>query len=288
MVISALRVAFLVLVFINWVCPFGLRFLGEVKPLVEEGKRFTDIEVGVFGEIYLIEANYDELYLIDRRGEVLKKTGGTGWGSEDLDSPKDLVVVDGLNVLVADYNNHSVKRYDKELNYIGEFLGSGPRNGFSFPLSVACDKEGFIYVLDGERREIFVFNSFLGQSFWMGGVEYGSFAIMSPARIRVGKDRNIYVLEEDGTVKIFRFPAEPYRMIPGRGGKAMDMELLEGTRVVVLYEKGCLAFLENGNEKCINLSDVGCDTGVVAFAVCGEKLYFLGSGGVIYIFEIVE
>lgn len=286
--VSALRVTFLVFIFISWMYPFGLQFLGEIKLLAGEGKNFTDIGVSVFGDIYLIEGNYDELYLIDGRGRVIRKTGGTGWNSAALDSPNDLVVVDDLNILVADYNNHSVKRYDRKLNYIGEFSGDNFEDGFSFPLSVACDKEGFIYVLDGERREIFIFNSFLNQSFWIGGAEYGSFTIVFPVRMRVNADRNIYVLEEDGTVKIFRFPAEPYRIIPGHGGKAVDMALLGDAQVVILYETGYLDLPESENGRGVNLGDIGCDTRVVAFAVCGGKLYFLSPCGIVYIFEMIE
>ena len=69
------------------------------------------------GLIYISDFGKDEIVMIDSLGKNLKSFGGYGWDENSFDDPSD-VFADPLTIYISDKNNHSIKRFDKTLNYL--------------------------------------------------------------------------------------------------------------------------------------------------------------------------
>ncbi|HEX9252018.1 MAG TPA: hypothetical protein VF870_07225, partial [Ignavibacteriaceae bacterium] len=80
-------------------------------------KKASSFYITANGLIYVSDSGSDEIVLLDTLGNVLKTFGGYGWDQNSFDDPAD-VFADPLTIYVADKNNHKIKRFDKNLNFI--------------------------------------------------------------------------------------------------------------------------------------------------------------------------
>jgi DNA-binding beta-propeller fold protein YncE len=75
--------------------------------------------------------------------------GGIGTGDTEFQLPFDIAIAPDGGVLVADYRNDRIKKFDRDGNLILQFGGSGTAPGqLRRPIAITVDAGGNIYVLE--------------------------------------------------------------------------------------------------------------------------------------------
>ena len=100
------------------------------------------------GIVYVTDNTTDEVYQVDTLGNELAFIGGYGWETYTFDDPVD-VFADPLQVIVTDKNNHRIKRFDKNLNFIFEIYTRDneiEEQRFGYPLSAVQSNLGDIFI----------------------------------------------------------------------------------------------------------------------------------------------
>jgi WD40 repeat protein len=216
-----------------------IHFLHEIKPeLSRESVNFISISVNKFGDIYLLESNNHEIYRISDSGKILNINGGFGWQEGNFDTPVDINFSSGLNVMVADYNNHRVVRFDRELNYIASFPGENDYIKIAYPISLAASDFGEIFVLEKENAEVVKFDIQRTNVSRFGGAEFGRYALSYPIQIRLSEKGILNVLESSGRIVQFDRFGTPITIIsPHENFKASCMVLLSNNKIILLSSK---------------------------------------------------
>jgi len=190
------------------------RFEKTIKPQqMREGAQFTSIAVNEFDDIYLLESKFSEIYRVDQNGTILNRNGGFGWGQGQFDRPADLGV-SGLNIIVADCNNHRLQRYDRKLNYIATQDLSSDSRRLIYPLSIASSRINEIFILSGETAEVLRLYVEKNEQTWFGGIEYGAYALYRPVSLRLNEKGVLTVLQQDGNLIQFDRFGNPLGIIP--------------------------------------------------------------------------
>lgn len=150
------------------------------------------------GFIYVIDSITEELMRYDTLGVELESTGGYGWENDSFDEPND-VFSTPLNVFVCDFNNHAVKQYDRDLNFIFTLFtrDEGGDAAFGYPISCATSNLGDLYVLDSETPAVLKFDFFGTYDLSFGTYDYGEYALDDPTEIAVTSGNRIIVLDTD-------------------------------------------------------------------------------------------
>lgn len=151
------------------------------------------------GNIYVTDLDRDEIILLDTLGSLIKSFGGYGWDENSFDDPAD-IFADPLSVYVADKNNHSIKRFDKNLNFISSFNkreSNSSEEQFGYPLSCATSNQGDLYFIDSENNRIMKFDVFGNFITSFGGIDAGKYQLKNPKQLAISSSNNIYVI--DGT-----------------------------------------------------------------------------------------
>lgn len=109
--------------------------------------------------IYISDFGKDEIIMIDTLGNNLKSFGGYGWDENSFDDPSD-IFADPLTIYVSDKNNHSIKRFDKTLNYLSALYKESDNSEaqFGYPVSCATSNQGDLYFIDSENKRIMKFD----------------------------------------------------------------------------------------------------------------------------------
>ena len=134
-------------------------------------RRINGLAVDVPGNIYLADALDHRIRIVDPNGIVNTFAGVTqGYGGDNgqavnalLSFPQDVAVDAAGNVLIADTDNHRIRKVD--LNGVITTIAGGNQgfagdNGpatnarLSFPAALALDPAGQIYIVDGGNQRI--------------------------------------------------------------------------------------------------------------------------------------
>jgi len=153
--------------------------------------------------IFFIDQESNEIIKADFEGSVIKRIGGFGWGDEQFDLPSDIISTP-IEVFVADFNNHAIKRYDFNLNFISSVLQT-PQVSFEFPLSIALSNTGELFILDSKRKSVLRINRFNHIDEFVGNYQRGNVFFESPKRIHVDANLNLYILDVDFLFVFDRF-----------------------------------------------------------------------------------
>jgi hypothetical protein len=149
------------------------------------------------GIICVSDFGKDEIVMLDTLGNNLKSFGGYGWDENSFDDPSD-VFADPLTIYVADKNNHSIKRFDKNLNYVSSLYKRESENAeeqFGYPISCATSNMGDLYIIDSENYRIMKFDIFGNYVFSFGGLDAGVFQLENPLQLAISSANIIYVID---------------------------------------------------------------------------------------------
>lgn len=154
------------------------------------------LSVDLSGAIYIADTGNNRILKFSKDGELLKNVGGFGWAKEQFYSPYDIHAGSALDVFVADYNNHRIERYDKDLNYISSLYsvpGWDEMYKFGYPRSAATSIHGELFLIDFENIRLLKLNSFGEPEMTFGNYAEGKGRLVQPVQIAISPDDRIYV-----------------------------------------------------------------------------------------------
>jgi DNA-binding beta-propeller fold protein YncE len=165
----------------------------------------TALDYDVAGNVYVVDRQRDMLVKYSPRGDSLRSVAGRGVGTLQFDTPVSVFARRGNDIYVADYNNHRVERFDRALDYIATiYTREDPdqRKRFGYPLDMAVDRQGDLFILDGENRRVLKIDPFGAAEVSFGDIGGGAGRLVDPSAIEVDDEDNIYVLDK-GRAMVF-------------------------------------------------------------------------------------
>ncbi len=163
------------------------------------------VAVDPLGFVYVLDAGTNKVIKFSPEGRKLSEVGGYGWGDQTFDHPYDICAQNGLDVYVADYGNHRIQRFDRNLSFVSSFASSSPgadERIFGYPKSVAISNSGSLFFIDGENREIVKLTTANQIERSFGGFGSGKGKLQNPARIRIDPGDHVFVLDGD-VIRVF-------------------------------------------------------------------------------------
>jgi hypothetical protein len=139
---------------------------GEIISFLEENfARPHRIVCDKKDNIWLVDEGDHILYYYSPEGELLNILGTKGVPGEDsthFNRPTDITSGLDEQFYVTDgYGNKRVARFDKDLNYLGQWGSEGDEEGqFILPHAVTTDPEGLVYVCDRNRWRVQIFDPY--------------------------------------------------------------------------------------------------------------------------------
>lgn len=158
----------------------------------------TDMDVDVTGTLYILEARSATLSLYDQNLRLIASTGGPGWENGRFDQPSGVWARNGLDIFVADYGNHRIQRFDRQLAFVSALStrdNDDPDQRFGYPTDVALSRQGDLYVCDGENQRVVRINRLSQVEKIIGGFDAGKGKLDRPTRIAAGPKDDLYVLD---------------------------------------------------------------------------------------------
>ncbi len=172
----------------------GIAAGGQIYPAITG----TAIDVDVHGTIYVLDAASATLRLYDSRGTLQAEVGGPGFEQGRFDQPSAVWARNGLDIFVADYGNHRIQRFDRQLAFVSELStrdSDDPDQRFGYPTDVMLSRLGDLYVCDGENQRVLRINRLSQVEKIFGGFDAGKGKLDRPTRIAAGPKDDLYVLD---------------------------------------------------------------------------------------------
>ena len=155
-------------------------------------------------EVVIVDCDSQEVIIFDKDLKLIR-TFGQGSGDSKLNYPVG-VAVDHHVIAVSDYNEHVVKKYSLQGDYLSKFGSHGSGGGqFNKPRGLCFNSKGLLYVVDNGNHRVQVFkenNVFLFK-FGSKGHNPGQFQL--PRYIAVDSNDQVYVTDwcNDGGISVF-------------------------------------------------------------------------------------
>jgi DNA-binding beta-propeller fold protein YncE len=163
-------------------------------------QRAAALSVDPDGTAYVVDAGSNVLAKFTLHGERTGIVGGYGWGDLTFDQPADVALSSGLDLYVADYGNHRVQRFDRNLNFVATLPGRTEGSSdvaFGYPSGIAISRAGILFIADGENARVAVVNPIQGAPWYFGGNEARAGKLAQPRRIRIGTDDVVHVQDRN-------------------------------------------------------------------------------------------
>ncbi len=245
-------------------------------------KHAVALSVDPLNNMYVLDAGASEIIKFSRTGQGIKRIGGYGWNSGTFDQPRDIISPNGLDVYVADYGNHRILHFDRELNLQSDFFLSSvddqTEDSFGFPKSIAYSRFGILYILDGDNNRIIKLNKDGRIEKTFGTLHAGKGSLVAPTVLRMSADDKIYVLDGKSIV-VFDLFGNYVRTISGEMVDGITAFAVHDKNLYVLDSCSVVMFDGGGSPKSvadsvIQSSVVDCNS-VVDFRIQNGLMYFL-------------
>ncbi len=158
----------------------------------------TVIDVDVSGNLFVLDGPAATLTMYDRSLRRVATSGGPGWENGCFDQPAGLWARNGLEVLVADYGNHRIQRFDRTLSFVSSFSTREAEEAserFGYPTDVALSRLGDLFLCDTENSRIVKVNAANRVETTFGGFGGGAGRLRHPLQIEIGANDWVYVLD---------------------------------------------------------------------------------------------
>src|SRR5437867_9667221 len=112
------------------------------------------IDIDIYGNIYILSADRNTLKVLSKDRTLKREIGGSGWENDQFDRPTGVWARNGIDVFVADYGNHRIQRFDRNLNYVSTLYtrdNPNPEERFGYPTDVAVSRLGDLFICDTEN-----------------------------------------------------------------------------------------------------------------------------------------
>ncbi|MCP5062123.1 MAG: hypothetical protein GY936_06630 [Ignavibacteriae bacterium] len=174
------------------------------QKVLGEFKNASSFDIDLNGNFYVADKTENSIYKLDSLGQPLTSIGGYGWDESLFDEPVS-VFTNTLSVYIADKNNDRVQRFDKDLNFLSQYLGTSESSDeieFAYPTCVAIANIGDLYILDSDNGRILKYDLSGEYILEIGGNDAGDFAITNPKSFALDNFGQLYILDETN-VKVF-------------------------------------------------------------------------------------
>lgn len=161
--------------------------------------------------IFVSDLGSNKIYKLSAQGIELASFGGVGLGTNELNQPYSIDASNGLDVLVADYQNNRIKRLDINLNFITQFdfntynLTAESTDKIYNPKGITTLSTGEVYVLcDATNHKVAKVSDFIELKLLFGSNSIGIDKLDTPIKIVKGSQLDMWILDK-GTNEIINF-----------------------------------------------------------------------------------
>lgn len=178
---------------------------GDSLKLIESFGKFTDAKsISTSREEFIFVSDLDrnKIYKLDVYGNELSSFGGSGLGEMELNQPYSIDATNGLDVLVADYQNNRIKRLDINLNYILSFdflsynLTAESSKKIFNPKGLATISTGEVFILcEATNYKAAKLNDYNEISILFGSSAVGIDKLEDPVKIVKGNSLDVWILD---------------------------------------------------------------------------------------------
>lgn len=179
---------------------------GDSLRLISTFGKFTDaVSISAAREefIFVSDLSTNKIHKYEPNGTELASFGGSGLGENELNQPYSIDATNGLDVLVADYQNNRIKRLDINLNYILSFdffsynLTAESSKKIFNPSGVATLSSGEVFVLcDATNYKAAKINDYNDVTILFGSSAIGTDRLENPAKIVKGNKLDVWILDK--------------------------------------------------------------------------------------------
>lgn len=153
--------------------------------------------------IFVSDLEDNKIYKLSTMGVELASFGGSGLGQNELNQPYSIDASNGLDVLVADYQNNRIKRLDINLNYILSFdfnsynLTAESSKKIFNPNGVMTLSTGEVYVLcDATNYKAARINDYSEIGIVFGSNSIGAERLDEPVKLVKGNQLDMWILDK--------------------------------------------------------------------------------------------
>jgi hypothetical protein len=248
-------------------------------------QRGTSLDVDIQANVIVADAQAATLRLLASDLHVKGEVGGPGWQSGEFDRPAGIWARNGIDVFVADYGNHRIQRFDRNLNFISSFStreSAVAEERFGYPTDVALSRLGDLFICDSENSRIVKVTRFNRVERTFGGFDAGRGRLSNPTRIEVGPQDRVYVLDNT-RIAVFDNFGNHIADLTGEAG-FNPVDLYADQDGVVVLEPDKLHFFDRedrflGVESLTRFMDSPDDT-AVSLALARGSVYLLTDTGI--------
>ncbi len=241
----------------------------------------TALDVDLYGNVYVLDAEKATLTLLDRNLGTVAVIGQPGWDNGRFDRPAAVWARNGIDVFVADYGNHRIQRFDRQLAFVSSLStreNDNPDERFGYPTDVALSRLGDLFVCDGENQRVLRINRLSEVERVIGGFDAGEGKLERPTKIGLGPDDDLFVLDGERILVFDAFGNFLARLYDSMW-KAPSALYADADRVIVADDGELYCF---GRERQLltHIKPGGNSTGGIrGIGSFGGKLYLLGEHG---------
>ena len=119
-------------------------------------ERLNGIAVNTEGQLVVTDNSGHCVYVFDKNGDCLRKTGGKGSNTGEFQYPNGISFLNDNEVLIADSGNYRLQRLNIQTGTVVKSYGKkGRKKGeFSWPIDVTLDDEERIVVTERDNNRI--------------------------------------------------------------------------------------------------------------------------------------
>jgi len=263
-----------------------------LHPVALHGQAFSGLagdrlDVDINGNIYVLNRERNSLSLWTKDGVRVREMGGSGWENNQFDRPSGIWARNGIDVFVADYGNHRIQRFDRNLNYISTLFtrdDPDPDKRFGYPEDVSLSRLGYLFICDGENGRIAKVNQFAQIERTFGGFGAGEGRLLSPTHVACGPKDHVFVIDGERLVVFDNFGNYLHAVEGVFHGR---LALFAGESRVTVVDSSTI-FCLDGDERVVYSASTTSVCGVSgrdidAIAVARDSMFVLTGQGMIVV-----
>ena len=206
-------------------------------------ERLNGIAVNTEGQLVVTDNSGHCVYVFDKNGDCLRKTGGKGSNTGEFQYPNGISFLNDNEVLIADSGNYRLQRLNIQTGTVVKSYGKkGRKKGeFSWPIDVTVDDEERIVVTERDNNRIQVMSK-EGESIFTFGDKgpekllWPTCCILCQNRFLVSDTGNhcIKAFDQSGTF-LYKFGKEGYQ--DGKFQTLYDL-LVDSSNILLVCDFG--------------------------------------------------
>lgn len=246
----------------------------------------THFDVDLHGAFVVVDGERNLLRKLSADLTEAKSIGGTGWSENQFDLPAGVWARNGIDIFVADYGNHRIQRFDRNLAFVSSFSTrdrANPDERFGYPTDVAVSRLGDLFICDSENSRILKVTGLSKVERTFGGFDAGKGKLHTPSQIDLGPNDNVYVKDGNRVVVFDTFGN--YIQTFGEGVWSGDFIMCADETGVAILDRGQLSCFDKHNRPVLTVPVAtltgGEESKVQAFTFSRGSLFFLTDSGII-------